>query len=396
MLPRHIWLINFSGLLCNISTSLMFGLSASFLRTVIGVNPADIGLFQGMIDAMSFGTKLSAGLISDFLQKRRTLIIIGMMLVVMTKPMLAVAGSLSMVFLARALDRFGNGIQATPRDALLGDLCPEESRGRCYGLRNALTVLGSFMGSVLGIQLMYWTGGDFRFIFWLSTIPALAALIFSLFFIPDSFTEKKSEVQQWSWSNLKTFDADFWRFILVAFCFLTFRYNETILVIKSTENLGLSHSLASGIFMVYNLALCACSYPIGILADRFPKERILLFSFFMAMAAHFICGYADNLYLMLLGVVMWGIQMGASNSMLWTLVANYANISLRGTAFSIFFTTCLVATLSGSFIYRFFCQNYGLDMPFFVGTAGVGVASLLLYGLFSNKIHGITQNIKAE
>jgi len=151
--------------------------------------------------------------------------------------------------------------------------------------------------------------------------------------------------------------------------------------------LGLTHANAAVIFLLYNFALCACSYPIGILADRISKERILLYSFLVSAGAHLCCGLTASLSLMFFGCILWGIQMGASNSMLWALVANYANINLRGTAFSIFFFMCLCATVCGSFLFRFVCQNYGLDMPFYVGSAGTIGTAILFYGLFRQKIH---------
>ncbi len=56
---------------------------------------------------------------------------------------------LSSVVTAKILDRLGNGIQASPRDALVGDLSPQPIRGACYGLRISLGTAGSFFGLYL-------------------------------------------------------------------------------------------------------------------------------------------------------------------------------------------------------------------------------------------------------
>ena len=382
MIPWNIWIINLSGFLCNISTSLIFGISASFLRTIIGLNPADIGLFQGIVDASSFGTKLTAGFFSDFFRKRRMLIIVGIILVTISKPMLALATSLPLVFAARILDRVGNGIQSTPRDALLADLCSEDMRGRCYGLRNVLTILGSVIGSLLGIKLMLWTNNHFQSIFFLASIPAFLSLLVAIIFIPDSFSEKKEEKKSFVWSDLKILGAQFWKFIAVCFVFFIFRYNETILAVKATEELGLSHAYSAVVFLVYNIAICTFSYPFGLLSDKFPKERILLYCFFISICGHLCCGFASSLIVLFLGIILWGAQMGAGNAVLFSLTASYAPLHLRGTAFSIFFLTNFLATIISSLVFRCFCYNYGLNTPFLIGSFGVSFAALLLYLFF--------------
>ncbi|USO02584.1 MAG: MFS transporter [Alphaproteobacteria bacterium] len=385
MLPRNIWVINLAGLLCNISTSLVFGLSASFLRTVLGVNPADIGLFQGIVDASSYGTKLTAGFFSDFLRKRRALILFGIALVAISKPMLGFSMSLSVVFLARILDRVGNGIQSTPRDALIADLCDTHLHGRCYGLRNALTVLGSAIGSILGIKLMVMTGENFHLIFNISTIPALLSLGIAYFFIPDSFALQKDSPKRFHWGELKIFGRKFWEFILVIFIFFSFKYNETILAVKATEYLGLSHAYSSAIFLIYNIAMCAVAYPVGAMSDNSPKEKILFGCLIVSALAHLTCGLAATLPVMFMGVILWGVQTGASNAVMFTLIASYAPFHLRGTAFSIFFLTGFFATLASSMIFRYLCNGYGLNATFYAGAVGVFFAAVMLYGFFREK-----------
>ena len=42
------------------------------------------------------------------------------------------------------MERLGNGIQATPRDAMVADIAPPNRIGASYGLKRSLATAGSF------------------------------------------------------------------------------------------------------------------------------------------------------------------------------------------------------------------------------------------------------------
>ena len=94
------------------------------------------------------------------------------------------------VFLGRAFDRLGNGLDATPRDALVGDLAPPQIKGACYGLRESLSRAGSFSGSLLVVGLLWLTQNNYSLLYWLGSIPTALALIVLLIFVKDPVSEK--------------------------------------------------------------------------------------------------------------------------------------------------------------------------------------------------------------
>ncbi|MCG4734643.1 MFS transporter, partial [Casaltella massiliensis] len=77
------------------------------------------------------------------------------------------------VIIARLLDRLGNGVQSTPRDALVGDLAPANIKGACFGLRNTMSTAGSFLGGILGIVAMIISHGHYQQVFMYASIPAV-------------------------------------------------------------------------------------------------------------------------------------------------------------------------------------------------------------------------------
>ena len=70
--------------------------------------------------------------------------VIGYTMTVLAKPVLALSSTFGIAFAGKILERFGNGIQASPRDALVSDIAPADSKGTCFGVKRSLGVAGSF------------------------------------------------------------------------------------------------------------------------------------------------------------------------------------------------------------------------------------------------------------
>ncbi len=119
-------------------------------------------------------------ILSDRFRKRKLLVMIGYTLGTMIKPLFAVANSVTMVFLARFLDRTGKGIRGAPRDALMADITPSGLRGAAYGLRQSLDTVGAIAGPLLAMCLMLLCHDSFRTVFWLAIIPGLIAVFILL------------------------------------------------------------------------------------------------------------------------------------------------------------------------------------------------------------------------
>lgn len=352
------------------------------MRSQLGFSIGSVGKIQGLVEALSYGVKFTSGFFSDLFRKRKLLMLFGFGLIALSKPIIALSSTILMVFAARALDRIGNGIQSTPRDALIGDLSPPDIRGSAFGLRSTLTVAGSAFGAFLAIKLMMWTGGNYRLIFMLAGIPCFLAFIFLWFFVQDPIANEKKEslikkinIMR---KELKLLEKHYWKLILVVFVFMLCRYGEAPLILNAIEKMGLPEHYASTVMVCYNIVTALISYPVGFLSDKIGRERILLLGILCTIIANFIIAHATNLTWMYVGVAFWGAQIGITQTMFFSLISDYAPIHLRGTAFSVFYFVSFIAVLIASHIYEFCVECYGnLSMPFLIGTV-FSCAALIL------------------
>ena len=149
-IPQTVWTLGWMMFLINLSYVMIYSFSGIYLKTLLGVSMGLIGLLEGLAEAASFAMKLVSGMFSDFLRRRKPVMIFGYMLSVFSRPILAISNSFALVLTARIMERLGNGIQATPRDAMVADVAPPKRIGASYGLKRSLATAGSFFGGVCG------------------------------------------------------------------------------------------------------------------------------------------------------------------------------------------------------------------------------------------------------
>jgi hypothetical protein len=152
-LPGGVWALGFTSLLMDTSSELVHSLLPVFLATVLGASVTTIGILEGAAEATAAITKVFSGTLSDYLGKRKLLVVLGHGLGAVTKPIFPLAPSVSWVFGARLVDRIGKGIRGAPRDALVADLTAPDVRGAAYGLRQALDTVGAVIGPLLAVGL---------------------------------------------------------------------------------------------------------------------------------------------------------------------------------------------------------------------------------------------------
>jgi sugar phosphate permease len=172
-IPRTVWALGFVSLFMDLSSELVHALLPVFLVTTMGMSVAALGALEGAAEATAMIVKVFSGPLSDWLGRRKGLLLLGYGLAALTKPLFPLATTPAWVVTARLLDRVGKGIRGAPRDALVADVAPPEIRGACFGLRQSMDTIGAFLGPALAIALMFWFADHIRTVLWFAVVPLL-------------------------------------------------------------------------------------------------------------------------------------------------------------------------------------------------------------------------------
>jgi MFS family permease len=379
-----------ASLLLNISTVMVFGIVALYFKQALGATAGIIILLESGFEAMAYFMKLFSGMLSDYLGKRRSIMLWGIIMMTISKLIFAFFTAIPAILGARLLERVGNGIQATPRDALVGDLAPPHSKGACFGLRQSLAIAGSFLGSIFGIVVMSYTNQDINQVFLWAALPGILAILIIIFFVHDTKptdteqeTQKSLEQTKKPFSfyefkkNLSSLGKSYWLLMVVVVVFMSARIGESVLMLHATENYGLDPSFSHAIVLLYNCTNSVFSYPIGLLSDRLGRYGFLILSFTVLILADLFLGFSETLPMMLVGVALWGIQIGMSQDMFLCLIADQVPRELRGTAIGFFYLITALALLVAGKIGGELADRYD-QFTTFLGSGAIASISLLL------------------
>src|SRR5437764_2734178 len=123
-IPGSIWALGIVSLLMDLSSEMIHALLPIYLVTVLGTSMLTVGVIEGIAEATASITKIFSGALSDRLGRRKLLAVLGYGLAAFTKPVFALATSISWIVTARFIDRVGKVIRGAPRDALIADHTP--------------------------------------------------------------------------------------------------------------------------------------------------------------------------------------------------------------------------------------------------------------------------------
>ncbi|CAI8792384.1 Arabinose efflux permease family protein [Pseudomonas sp. IT-P253] len=377
-IPRTIWALGFVSLFMDLSSELVHSLLPVFLVTTLGASALAVGVIEGIAEATAMLVKIFSGAISDFIGRRKGLLLLGYGLAALTKPLFPLAHSVEVVFTARFLDRIGKGIRGAPRDALIADVAPQEIRGACFGLRQSMDTVGAVFGPALAIVLMLWLA-DIQLVLWFAVIPAAVAVALIVTGVkePTHLPGEHTFRSPIHWRVLHDFSSGYWWVVIIGGVFTLARFSEAFLVLRA-QQIGLSITWTPLVMVVMSLLYALSAYPAGWLSDRISRSKLLCLGMGLLVLADLVLAQSSSVITMMLGVALWGLHMGFSQGILASLVADTSPAELKGTAFGIFNLVSGLCMLIASVLAGWLWQSIGSDSTFLTGALLATTALLLL------------------
>lgn len=380
-LPTGIWALGFGSLFMDISSEMIHSLLPVFMVTVLGASMVTVGVIEGIAEATAAILKVFSGALSDYLGKRKFLMILGYGLAAFTKPIFPLASSIGWVFTARFVDRIGKGIRGAPRDALIADITPAPLRGAAYGLRQALDSAGALLGPLLVVVFMIWLANDIRAVMWIAAVPAFIAVALLMIYVRDpERTHATGDVKSpLARANIKRLPLRYWLVVLLGAVFTLARFSDAFLVLRA-QDIGLALGYVPVVMVVMNVFYAGAAYPAGAAADRFHPRTLLLIGLALLIAADMVLAAARGALGVFAGVALWGLHMAFTQGLLSKLVADTVPTQLRGTGFGIFNLVSGGALLLASVLAGVLWSAIGPAATFL---AGAGFAALAAIGLLT-------------
>lgn len=320
---------------------------------VLGASAAVVGIVAGFGELVGYVLRLFTGYISDRTGKYWLTTLFGYALNLIAVPLLALAGAWQIAALLMIAERTGKAIRTPPRDAMLSHATHEMGRGFGFGLHEAMDQIGAFLGPLIVAAVLYLKGG-YRLSFAVLLIPAILAL--SVLLAARLLYPRPRDLEPASAAlDAKGFASGFWIYLL-AVGLIAAGYADFPLIAFHFKQLSVVKDDLIPIF--YSIAMVSDAFAaiiFGRLFDRSGLSVLIAAALLSALFAPLV--FFGTFYFALIGMALWGVGMGAQESIMRAAVAGMAPTERRGTAYGIF--------------------NAGFGVFWFLGSALMGI----LYGV---------------
>ncbi len=387
--PSTVKSICFASFFINMSTLMIFSFFGIYLHNNLGVNLAKIGVLDGTVEACSFIMKLFSGYLSDILCNRKVLLLFGTILLFLAKPLEALGRSFAPLFCAKVLERMGNGIQSTPRDALVGDWAPAPHRAGCFGMRQGMAAIGALLGTVFA-AILYKILNNFQLVFWCACIPAATAVIIVIFGVKNKTVVKKSETKKISCGikikDISKFSKRYWLLLSIAAIYNCAKVSESLIILNVTNTFDLNIFMCPLILTVCYVSNSLTAIISGQISDKIRNATpIFMLGLGMFALADLLFIFASKTPVVtLLALFFMGAYTGVSQSIFAAKISEIAPPDLKGTGLGLYNLTCALSLLIGGSIIGKTADLFGFKHAFGLSSV-LAIIALVILSILNKK-----------
>lgn len=244
-------------------------------------------------------------------------------------------------------ERTGRAIRKPTMDTMLSYTGKSLGNGWVFGLNEALDQIGATVGPLI-VSLVLFLHGGYAHAY--ATLLISASLCFLVLIVARITYPRPHELEEKEGQLLHTsgFSKAFWIYVIagsliaagfVDFSLIAFHFQQTAIVSPNVIPVFYAVAMAVG-------AITALVF--GRLLDKIGLRIILIVFLFSAFFAPLV--FLGNFPIALIGMTLWGLGMGAQDSMLKAIIVPVIPVGKRSTAFGIFDTGFGIAWFLGSAI----------------------------------------------
>jgi MFS family permease len=323
------------------------GLSGPFLAS-LGASGAAVGVAAGAGELVGFALRPLFGVLADRRRNYWTFTIIGYVMTAVAVPLLALAHDWRVAVALLIAERASKAVRSPSKDTILAHATASIGHGKGFGIHEAIDQIGAISSPLILSAVLAWKH-DYALAFGLLIVPGVLTIA-TLFFARSRYPNP-TDTEVAKRFTPQTLPKRFWLYVigvgLVGAGFADFpliAYHAREANILAADRIALVYA---GAMAVDALA----AYLFGILFDRY-GVRVLTLSALIA-SGFAPLAFGDSTLNVCFGVALWGIGLGAQESVLRAAVASMAPADKRGAAYGFFNMAYGFAWFAGSALLGF-------------------------------------------
>jgi MFS family permease len=376
-LKPQVILLGLISLLNDSASEMIYPLLPVFLVSTLGATPLIVGMIEGTADALSSILKLAAGSISDRLPRRKPLIVGGYALATISRAWIAVAGRWPSVLAARLLDRTGKGIRSAPRDAMIADVTPLESRGRAFGFQRALDHAGAVVGPLLALFFLDAMHLPMRSVFMIAVIPGAIGVVLLMIALKEPRVEDRRPRLSIGDSRGRL-SSTIYR-ALVAISLFSLANSSDAFLILQAHAAGVATGLLPLLWAAHHVIKAVFSTQAGAASDRFARRYLLVAGWTTYAVIYFLFPFARSVGAFFVLFVAYAIPFTLTEGAERAWISDFLPAELRGKGFGIYYLASGFGVLAGTALFGLLYERVSPQSAFYAGAA-LAIAAAIAAG----------------
>ena len=323
--------------------------------SLAGASAAAIGFVSGLGEMIGYSLRLVTGWLTDKTKKYWPITIIGYVIDCMAIPALALVprGGWIWACILIVIQRTGKAIKKPAKDTLLSFAASQTGTGKSFAIQEFLDQIGAFLGPVALFAVMLLKKSEDLFsvysvCFAILGIPAIVTVVLLLvakrrYPEPEKFELPSKEVQPFRMNRS-------FLLYIVAISLFAFGFLDFTIITMHTVRTGLIPE--DTLSLLYAGAMAVDAFSALFFGWLFDKRgiKVLILSTLIASPFALLIFSVTARWALFLGVALWGVGMGAQESILKAAVTSIVPKQNRSSGFGIFQTAFGICWFLGSWL----------------------------------------------
>lgn len=351
---------------------------------VLHITKLQIGSIQAFATLSMYITKFICGITVDILHNHKTVLLIGSILSMVTRPLFAFAYSLPSIFILSSTERLTKGFRSGPTDALISITAPPEQVGEAIALKQVAYSAGSCFGCIVAALFLLFSNNNFTLIYKYSIIPGIVATVLLFLVKPkykENIDENKRLKQTFKWEDIKKLPPILIIVYLLVYAVTTARFGENFIGHRFYE-FGMPVVYLPLVYVLFNLPFALTSYYVSKIYDSMNWKKIFLYGLGFLTLSNLFLMSSEIVYGLILGTIFGGIQMGITQGLFLTVISKYTPTQIRGTAYAIYHIMFGLGLFSSFYLTGYLAHTFNTWKAGFLGQAIISVILMAIVSIF--------------
>ena len=272
----------------DISSESVSAILPLYLTGVLGLSTISYGFIDGLYQGVSALVRVAAGWASDRGGHPKWVAFAGYASSCVARVGFLFASTFAGISAVVTADRIGKGVRTAPRDAMISGATPPEHVGRAFGVHRTLDTLGAAIGPLVAFLILWWIPNGYHAVMVVSLAAALVGVAVLALFIPDAAsngTRARTERPAAHFRDLR--DPRLTRLLAVAGVLGLLTVGDGFIYLALLDQGGFAAHWFPLMYVGTNIAYLAGATPIGGLADRVGRARVLVLGHVALVGAYF-------------------------------------------------------------------------------------------------------------